>query len=277
MVATVDGGRSTAYCSNSIPPGTRVVYVLSRVRFSTSASGQHVGLLMRETDDRFYTLGYYRGSGNTRRLRIYRYAGTQQYSQSQSSVNLEGQWYTFCGYRNIGTVLNLGYMYLGAYSGATLRNSVERTDTEITVNTVGLFIRDETAGSGSLTAWFDDFIASSDKDPRYVEVTGLARGQFAYLLDNAGNVLASASADSEGIAKLDVTNNPIVRNGFIQVGVSSQGFDLILGGDVYRFISEGTVPPVKNAADESMMYHRMFREPHAPQVVEIIATPKPVS
>ena len=88
-------------------------------------------------------------------------------------------------------------------------------------------------------ASFDDLVVAAG-DPRYVVVTGLPQGWSAELY-SGGALVASASADSTGTAKLLVAGNQILSGATLVLKdaggrqVLSKSIDLVLGGDVYSF------------------------------------------
>jgi hypothetical protein len=87
---------------------------------------------------------------------------------------------------------------------------------------------------------FDNFIASTS-DPRIVTVTGLQQGWIAELYDQAGNLIARATADASGKATLGVLASPITANGKIVIKDASgniiiqKTFSQIVGGDTYTY------------------------------------------
>ena len=87
---------------------------------------------------------------------------------------------------------------------------------------------------------FDNFIASTS-DPRIVTVTGLKQGWIVELYDEAGNLIARATADTSGKATLGVLASPITVNGKIVINDASgntiiqKTFTQIVGGDTYTY------------------------------------------
>jgi len=87
---------------------------------------------------------------------------------------------------------------------------------------------------------FDNFIASTS-DPRIVTVTGLQQGWRVELYDQAGNLIARATADVSGRATLGVLASPIITNGKIVIKDASgntiiqKTFTQIVGGDTYTY------------------------------------------
>jgi hypothetical protein len=89
------------------------------------------------------------------------------------------------------------------------------------------------------SASFDDLVVAAG-DPRYVVVAGLPQG-WSVGLYSGGALVASASADSTGTAKLLVAGNQILSGAMLVLKdaggreVLFKSFDLVLGGDVYSF------------------------------------------
>jgi len=87
---------------------------------------------------------------------------------------------------------------------------------------------------------FDNFVVATG-DPRYVVVSGLQQGWTAQLYDASGNLVASATADSSGTARLFVAAKPIVANARITVRdvqgavVIERTFSQVVGGDEYAY------------------------------------------
>ena len=138
--------------------------------------------------------------------------------------------------------------------------STTSPDTSITVRRVGLGLRDENSGSGTISADFDFFIACADADPSRVRVTGLQSGLWVIIRDSSGNEVARAQAVS-GVATLNVITRPVIRNGVIEIRNSrdeilfTKVFDEIVGGDTYECLTSGSY---LNAVEECNMYYRMF-------------------
>jgi len=92
----------------------------------------------------------------------------------------------------------------------------------------------------TLSRLFDNFIASTS-DPRIVTVTGLQQGWIVELYDQAGNLIARATADASGKATLSVLASPITTNGKIVIKEASgntiiqKTFTQIVGGDTYTY------------------------------------------
>lgn len=87
---------------------------------------------------------------------------------------------------------------------------------------------------------FDNFVLSRG-DPRYVTVSGLREGWIAELRDSSGQLVASAAAGSDGVARLPVASRPIITNARITVKDSAgstvieKRFDTVVGGDEYTY------------------------------------------
>jgi len=92
---------------------------------------------------------------------------------------------------------------------------------------------------------FDNFVVATG-DPRYVVVSDLQQSWTAQLYDASGALVASATADSSGTARLFVAAKPIVVNATITVKdvqgnvVAASAFNYVVGGDVYT-LSSATV------------------------------------
>jgi len=235
------GGEQVAYYSTTVPSNTRVIYVLSKESHFTSAEYQHMGLLMIYSEKSFYTLEYY-SSASVRNLQMYSYTGSWNSISSQTVSKLtDKSWFIFFGSR----VVSSGLMNLTVYdSNGNKQGSLSGSDTGITVSKVGLGIRDETSSGKPLKVDFDDFIASADANPLFINVTNLNSGWTVYLEDSSGNVLTSATADSSGKAslRLNINTGWIIRNGRLRIMngstiIISKSFDVIVGGDVYKCIS----------------------------------------
>jgi hypothetical protein len=266
------GGAHVAYFTNNTPPEATTIYVFSKELFSTTDRNQHAGLTMINSDNGFYTLEFYRDTGN-RRLGIWCYAGSPpRWTNVARTGNLGGltdnTWFLFLGSRNVNT----GAMRLTVYSsGGTQVSTLSGTNNTLQVSRVGFSIYDETRDNNYLSAFFYDFIASADADPRFVNVTGLTPGWTVRLKDEAGNILASAAANTKGVASLNVASRPIVRNGVIEIYsgstlILSQEFKVIVGGDIYKRTVSSSV---KSAVEECLMYYRMFLNKFAPSITSV--------
>ncbi|MGQ9479182.1 MAG: hypothetical protein ACUVQ0_04050 [Thermoproteota archaeon] len=268
------GGMCVAYYpSGTYPmPSGRTIYVLVKERHSITANGQHVGLLMIENQNRFYSFEYYHAGTNTQRIRIIRYFNNWQNPSSVSLSLSDNVWRTFMGSRTV----NNGLMN---FRVAELGISVSATNTQINVGQFGVGVRVENSGT-SMTAMFDDFIACVDSDPRYVTINDVNPGWRIEIKDQNGNTVFSSVATGRKVV-IDVLSRPIIRNGRIEVydyagnlmNPGTTDFDAIVGGDIYRFRSSKTF---LNAVDQCMMYYRMFLDSYAP-VYEIRILYSPLS
>jgi hypothetical protein len=87
---------------------------------------------------------------------------------------------------------------------------------------------------------FDNFVVATG-DPRYVVVSGLQQGWTVELRDASGALVASATADSSGTARLFVAARPIVANAKVTVRdaqgavVIERTFSQVVGGDEYAY------------------------------------------
>ncbi|MEM3659518.1 MAG: hypothetical protein QXU11_03790 [Thermoproteota archaeon] len=271
------GGAHVAYFVNNTPPGANTVYVLSRELFVFSYPNQRAGLAMIGSDNAFYTLDAFRLTPNppqagNRRLGAWRYDGSwYQIRQSSNIAGLtDNTWLIFLGSRNVNT----GAMALTVFNSAGTQTigSLTCTDTSLSINRIGLSIYDPTMGSGPVAAGFDDFVACADANPRFVNITGLTPGWTVVLKDENGATVASANANTRGVASLNVITKPIVRNARIEIYsgatlIASKSFDIVVGGDVYR---RTVVENVKNAVEECLMYYRMFLNQFAPSIVSVV-------
>ncbi|MDM7275798.1 MAG: hypothetical protein P3X22_006780 [Thermoprotei archaeon] len=104
------------------------------------------------------------------------------------------------------------------------------------------------------TFYFDNLVVTVGRPAWIVEVRNLSAGWSVRLLNSTGHVIASATADSEGVARLVVAPSKLVDmlaepnnrdgfifpNGIIEVYdengylVVRRQFDVIVGGDVYE-------------------------------------------
>jgi len=104
-----------------------------------------------------------------------------------------------------------------------------------------------------------------------VNVSGLTPGWTVVLKDENGAIVASAQANSRGVASLNVITRPIVKKATIEIYsgatlILSESFDVVVGGDVYK---RTVVGPVKNAVEECLMYYRMFLNSFAPSITSV--------
>jgi|GEM_PF-2181308 len=153
-----------------------------------------------------------------------------------------GGWYTQWGVRN----RNTGYMQFTTYDTAYTPSTISVTNNSYVGAPIQVGFGGGLARGG--VYYFDDFIASSDADPIYgmyadprnITVIGLNPG-WRVRVEAPGSTTQWAVADAYGVARINMMDNPIVRDGSLHVVGSSidvtKQFSTIVGGDVYRFIS----------------------------------------
>lgn len=265
-----DGYFTLAYRSEAIPANTMNIYVLAKARYTTTTPGQHMGLTMLASPSSFYMLDFYRdtsgSSNNFRRLGIWKYSGSWERLRrtTTSGLNLpDNTWRLFYGTRTLqgtgrGSMTIIVYNAQGNQQIASLNTNTP--DNSISVSLVGLGLRDENSGGGTISADFDFLVACADADPRRITISGLGAGWIVILRDRIGNIVAQASANA-GIATLNVAANPVIRDGSIEIQDSggnmlfTKNFNVIVGGDVYKCLTSGSS---MNAVEECNIYYRMF-------------------
>lgn len=267
------GGANVAHCPNNV--GGSTLYILSKLRYS-STTGSHVGFIMSETDGRFYTAEFYRDGQNNRRLAIWKYTGTWPSIPNARTNNLsslsDNTWLIFLG----SVSFNDRRVSITAYDnyGNEIRSVSYNDNNLMNTKKLGLQIRDEVSGGGSLSATFDFLVISADADPSSVTIEGLGRNWRVRIEDASGAPLTSwAAADNRGVANINVRLNPIMEN--VQIRIQDRGRDVItkkfskiVGGDVYVY-SVGGVE--LNAVEECNMYYKMFtcKNEHIPEIISI--------
>ncbi|MEM2087479.1 MAG: hypothetical protein QXF52_02240 [Thermoproteota archaeon] len=272
------GGSHVAYYPTYVDGSA--VYLLSKLRYS-STTRSHVGFIMSESANRFYTAEFYRDSSNNRRLAIWRYTGTWPSQPNARTSDLsslsDGTWLIFLGSINFDT-RRISITAYDSYGNDLTGASRSYNDPNIlNARRPGLQIRDEASGGGSVSAIFDFLIISVDADPGIVKVEGLDRNWRARIEDANGNGLTSWYTADKGVAEIIVRSNPIVRNAYLHIRngagatVIKKGFSEIIGGDVYIFLREGSI---LNAVEECNLYYKMFTGVHIPTIIEIKAAYK---
>ncbi len=229
------GGACVARYAASPPAGTSVVHVLVKELHITNANNQYSGLIMANSPSLFNLMGYRRGTGASRFITIRRLSGLSWTTVVEASLTLaENTWFIFLGRREYsGGVGFTVYSTAGLQQGSPL----SATDTAFPVNLVGVGVY---RAGGTITAYFDDFVACANANPRFVNITGLEEGWTVHLYDGGGSLLTQATAGSDGKASLDVLTRPIVRNARLEVRqggiviLPSQSFSEVVGGDVYE-------------------------------------------
>jgi hypothetical protein len=258
--ATVDGragswgGEHVAYyAANATPQGTRVVYMLCKEWHDTAQEGQFIDMLMIESSDAFYTMGYNREFLTyPQGIHIGKYSPWTWLSYSALTLS-DNQWFIFLGRRVVsgsgsGTMSFTVYDEMGVRQG----NPIGATDASFSASYFGVGIQD-VSPRFDLTVRFDEFLACADAYPWYINVTQLQPGWRAYLESENARDITSATADSNGVASLNVLFAPsgqiphdsawIVRDGYLRVEdntgvvIIRKRFSLILGGDTYALVS----------------------------------------
>lgn len=243
------GGQHVAYYANTTPAGTTVVYVLAKERHNTNREGQYSELMMINSGTRFYTLGYHY-EDYPDYIEIWRYLnGWSRLSQTLRSLG-DNTWFIFLGRRYISS----GQMQLTVYDeNGGMLSATSASDTRFPVNLYGIGLYDRYDDNRDLSAWFDEFVACANANPRYINVTQLQQGWTVYLESENSRDITYDTADSNGVASLDVLFCPagqiphdsawIVRNGYLRIEdengvvVLRKQFSVIVGGDVYTLVS----------------------------------------
>ncbi|MBO3833457.1 MAG: hypothetical protein FGF51_08795 [Candidatus Brockarchaeota archaeon] len=228
------GGACVAHYATSPPDGTSVVHVLVKELHITNRQNQYSGIIIADSSSLFYLMGYQRGLRANRFITIMKWSGTWSTVASSSLTLSENTWFVFLSRREyeggVGfTVYDTGGMQQGSPLSAR--------DTAFPVTLVGVGVY---RAGGTITAYFDDFVACANANPRFVNITGLEEGWTVYLYDGGGSLVTQATAGSDGKASLDVLTRPIVRNARFEVKqgetvvLPSQSFSEVVGGDIYE-------------------------------------------
>jgi len=226
-----------AYYANQTPSGTHKVYLLMKTRV-TSSVGLWKGffLFQGSPSNKYYYTYEFWDSAYTPTMHVARIAPGSATVLASNNIGDSGGWYIQWGVRDISS----GYMEYRTYGAPASISTTDQTysSTPSQVGFGGALRRGE-------VIQFDDFIASADADPLFINVTNLNPGWNVYLEDSSGNVLTSATADSSGKAslRLNINTGWIIRNGRLRIMqgsttiMPSKSFDVIVGGDVYKCIS----------------------------------------
>jgi hypothetical protein len=233
------GDHMVAYYATQTPGGTSRVYLLMRTRVTSARRGIWKGffLFQGSPSNRYYYTYEFWDSGQDIGMKIVRFAPGFSYTELITNyVSDGGGWYGQWGVRYISS----GYMQYRTYGAPSTLTYTDATysNTPSQVGFGGALNRREVIE-------FDDFIASADADPLFINVTNLDPGWTVYLENSVGTVLAYATAGSNGIASLslNMATGWIFRNGRLRIMqgsttiVPSKSFDVIVGGDVYKCIS----------------------------------------
>ncbi|MEM3713248.1 MAG: hypothetical protein QXR97_06910 [Thermoproteota archaeon] len=236
---TTWGGACVAYPSASPPSGTNVVYVLVKERHATSANGQYSGLITAESSSEFFLMGYNRGAGNTRRVRIRRYVWPAWSTPATQNQELsDNTWFIFFGRRFYPAAGGTVSFTVYTSGGDEIRTITATDNTYVSsVNIVGVGVY---RTGGTITASFDDLVACANADPRFVTVTGLTQGWTVILRNSTGHSVDQRTADQSGSVNLNVLTQPIIREASFEIRygniviLPSQSFSEVVGGDVYE-------------------------------------------
>ena len=226
------GGTSVYYWTSGISAYTSLQAVV-QVRV-TSADSVYRGFVLlpqgTSSTSPLYEVSVH-PRGNQIRMYIRRWTGEWRTLTSRT-VSYAPGWYTlYVSWSRSGTRNTIGAILYDS-SGNQVA-SVSRRDSQVAVNYFGLDIDDG-------TGLFDNFVLATS-DPRNVTVSGLQQGWSVELRDAGGALVASAMADSSGVARLFVVAKPIVLNARIAVKdslgnvVVEKGFNMVVGGDEYAY------------------------------------------
>lgn len=229
------GGTSVYYWSGNVAAYTSLQAVV-QVRITSVDSVYRGIVLLQGTSSTswLYEVSVRpRRVGVNDRITVYirRWVGGWTTLTSQT-VSYASGWYTlYVSWSRSGTTNTISAtLYDSSGNPVT---TVSTSDSQVSVNYFGL----DVDGGTSL---FDNFVVATG-DPRYVVVSGLQQGWTAELRDASGNLVASATADSSGTARLFVAAKPIVANAKITVKdaqgvvVIERTFSQVVGGDEYTY------------------------------------------
>lgn len=228
------GGACIAHYATSPPDAKSVVYVLVKELHITNRQNQYSGIIIANSPSLFYLMGYQRGLRANRFITIRKWSGTWSTIASSSLALSENAWFIFLSRREYDG--GIGFTVYDT-SGMQQGSPLSATDTAFPANLVGIGVYRE---GGTIIAYFDDFVACANANPRFVNVTGLEEGWTVYLYDEGGSLVTQATAGSDGKASLDVLTRPIVRNARLEVKqedmviLPSQSFSEVVGGDIYE-------------------------------------------
>ncbi len=209
------GGEYIAY-PTSISAPSRPYYVMSQIY---TGSGYNDIVLFNSTASMLYEFSI---DVENSSIDIWIYNpnnlfGWELLNSAPATVNTN-IWYTSLVYYNPSS----GYMRLDVYDANGLVGSVSAVDTTFTPTELGV-------GTYRSSASFDNFIVSY-ANPRFVNFTVTLNGNpvsgWTVELYSGSLLVASNTTNTDGIAVLDVTWHPIVRDARIVV-YDSQG-DLVL-------------------------------------------------
>jgi hypothetical protein len=151
---------------------------------------------------------------------------------TSQTVSYASGWYTlYVSWSRSGTTNTISATLYDSNGNPV--TTVSASDSQVSVNYFGL----DVDGGTSL---FDNFVLATG-DPRYVVVSGLQQSWRVELRDASGALVANATADSSGTARLFVAARPIVANAKVTVRdaqgvvVIERTFSQVVGGDEYAY------------------------------------------
>jgi hypothetical protein len=229
------GGTSVYYWSGNVAAYTSLQAVV-QVRI-TSVDSVYRGIVLLQgtsSTSQLYEVSVRpRRVGANDRITTYirRWVGRWTTLTSRT-VSYASGWYTlYVSWSRSGTTNTISAtLYDSSGNPVT---TVSTSDSQVSVNYFGL----DVDGGTSL---FDNFVLATG-DPRYVVVSGLQQGWTVELRDASGALVASATADSSGTARLSVAARPTVANAKITVKdaqgavVIERTFSQVVGGDEYAY------------------------------------------
>jgi len=210
---------------------TPVVYLLAAI-MPTYSSNWHDLLLYNTSTRYFYEFSMHFNSSGTY-LEIWRWNGSWlELSSTPVSFNVNVWYVELVRYEYASGRLALAF-YGPLQSPSTTPLAVATaSSTSITPTTIGF----GDWGATSRWAWF---VLSANATPLYVNVSGLQPGWNVTLYYNGSKLVASALADSSGVAHLYVARMPIIPNAVFKIytGTTTYTFTepLVVGGDLWRF------------------------------------------
>jgi hypothetical protein len=229
------GGTSVYYWSGSVAAYTTLQAVV-QVRI-TSVDSVYRGIVLLQgtsSTSQLYEVSVRpRRVGANDRITTYirRWVGGWTTLTSQT-VSYASGWYTlYVSWSRSGTTNTISATLYDSNGNPV--TTVSASDSQVSVNYFGL----DVDGGTSL---FDNFVLATG-DPRYVVVSGLQQSWRVELRDASGALVANATADSSGTARLFVAARPIVANAKVTVRdaqgvvVIERTFSQVVGGDEYAY------------------------------------------
>ncbi len=221
-----NSGEYVAYPVSVTAPSSEPYYVAVHVY---TISG-YDDIVLFQDNSRLYELSIYIDAG---RIEIWRNDGgpyNWRILNSSNGPSAKNVWYTSIAYYDPNT----GELRLTVVDQALNIYTVSATDTSFIPDGIGV-------GTWGGRARFDDFIASY-ANPRYLNISVLLDGSpvsgwRVEVYNGSGYLVASGTTDSNGIAVLDVIQQPVIDNAYIKV-YNSNG-ELIEGFRVSDYLSTG--------------------------------------